>query len=140
MKGKATTHGAATVVNGIACGKGAAFGVALETTATVELTGEPGRFEVSIEDEPGEETALAEHCVRLVLEKFGLAGEHGARIATRSQIPMSRGLKSSSAAANLCGMNYGGKRAQHPSGAHVLSEQRRRRNDGSSACASSPHT
>lgn len=100
MKGTATAHGAATVVNGIACGKGAAFGLALETTATVELTREPGRFEVRIEEEPGEETALAEHCVRLVLEKFGLAGEHGALIATRSQIPMSRGLKSSSAAAN----------------------------------------
>jgi shikimate kinase len=100
MRGTATAHGAASVVNGIACGRGAAFGVALETTATVELTDEAGRFEVRIEDEPGEETALAEHCVRGVLQKFGLEGEHGARITTRSQIPMARGLKSSSAAAN----------------------------------------
>lgn len=100
MKGRATTHGAASIVNGIACGRGAAFGIALETSATVELTGEPGRFEVRIENEPGEETALAEHCVRKVLEKLGLEGEHGAKIATRSQIPMCRGLKSSSAAAN----------------------------------------
>jgi shikimate kinase len=100
MKATATAHGAASIVNGIACGKGAAFGIALETTATVELTGEPGRFEVEIEDEPAEETALSEHCVRAVLAKLGLEGEHGARISTRSQIPMSRGLKSSSAAAN----------------------------------------
>ncbi len=100
MKGTATAHGAASIVNGIACGRGAAFGVALEATATVELTGEPGRFEVRIEDEPDEEAALAEHCVRKVLEKFGLGGERGAKITTRSQIPMARGLKSSSAVAN----------------------------------------
>ena len=100
MKGTATAHGAASIVNGIASGRGSAFGVALETTATVELTGEPGRFEVKIEDDPSEEQALSEQCVRKVLEKFGLEREHGARISTRSQIPMSRGLKSSSAAAN----------------------------------------
>jgi shikimate kinase len=69
-------------------------------TASVELTGEPGRFEVLIEDEPDEEAALAQHCVRKVLERFGLIKEHGARVSTRSQIPISRGLKSSSAAAN----------------------------------------
>jgi len=100
MKATATAHGAASIVNGIASGRGAAFGVALETTATVELTGEPGRFRVVIEDEPGEETALAEHCVRGVLGRFGAEHEYGAIITTRSQIPMSRGLKSSSAAAN----------------------------------------
>ena len=100
MKGTATTHGAASIVNGIACGKGAAFGLALETAATVELTGEPGRFDVLIEDDPGEETALARHCVQKVLERFGLEKTHGAMVSTRSQIPISRGLKSSSAAAN----------------------------------------
>lgn len=100
MKGTATAHGAASIVNGIASGRGAAFGVALETTATVELTSEKGRFDVIIEDDPGEERALSEHCVRKVLQKLGLEGEHGATVTTRSQIPMSRGLKSSSAAAN----------------------------------------
>lgn len=100
MKGTATAHGAASIVNGIASGRGAAFGVALETTATVELTNEPGRFEIRIEDDPSEEQALSEHCVRKVLQKFNLENEHGARITTRSQIPMSRGLKSSSAAGN----------------------------------------
>jgi len=100
MKGSATTHGAASIVNGIACGKGAAFGLALEATATVELTDEPGRFDVRIEDEPDEEVALAGDCARLVLERMGLDKRHGAKITTRSQIPISRGLKSSSAAAN----------------------------------------
>jgi shikimate kinase len=100
MRGSATAHGAASIVNGIACGKGAAFGLALETTATVELTNEPGKFEVRIENEPGEEQELARSCVQLVLERLGLERRHGARIVTRSQIPISRGLKSSSAAAN----------------------------------------
>lgn len=100
MKGTATAHGAASIVNGIASGRGAAFGVALETTATVELSGQKGKFQIIIEDDPGEESALSEHCARLVLQKFGLETEHGATVTTRSQIPMSRGLKSSSAAAN----------------------------------------
>jgi len=100
MEGKATTHGAATIVNGIACGRGAAFGIALETTAEVELTTAPGKFEVRIESDPGEETGLAEHCVRTVLARFRLANRYGAKITTRSRIPICRGLKSSSAAAN----------------------------------------
>jgi len=100
MKGMATTHGAASIVNGIASGKGAAFGIALETSATVELTDEPGKFDVRIRSEPGEETALAKHCVKMVLKKLRLEKKHGAVITTRSEIPMSRGLKSSSAAAN----------------------------------------
>jgi shikimate kinase len=100
MRGTATTFGAASIVNGIACGRGAAFGIALKMTAEVELSDEPGRFDVKIEDEPGEETALAVQCARMVLEKYGLDRVHGATISTRSQIPISRGLKSSSAAAN----------------------------------------
>jgi len=100
MKGTATTHGAASIVNGIACGKGAAFGLALEMVATVELTGEQGKFDVLIEDDPDEEAALARLCVQKVLERFGMEKEYGARVSTRSQIPISRGLKSSSAAAN----------------------------------------
>ncbi len=100
MRGTATAHGAASIVNGIASGIGAAFGVALETTAVVELTSEPGIFQVRIEDDPSEEQALSEHCVRAVLKMSVLEREHGAKINTRSQIPMSRGLKSSSAAAN----------------------------------------
>ena len=44
MTGKAVAiaHGAATIVNAIALGKGAAFGVDLWTKAEVKLTDEPG--------------------------------------------------------------------------------------------------
>jgi shikimate kinase len=46
----------------------------------------------------GESPALAERCVQGVLERFGR--DHHAEVRTTSQIPVSRGLKSSSAAAN----------------------------------------
>ena len=100
MIGKAYCHGAATIINGIVLGKGAAFGIRLRTDATVELTDEPGIFGVTIERDTSENPKLAECCVEGVLKKFDLDSKHGAKITTRSDIPISRGLKSSSAAAN----------------------------------------
>jgi shikimate kinase len=100
LEGSAFCHGAATIINGIATGKGAAFGVALKTMAKVKLTDEPGIFEVKIEDDEQENPKLAECCVQEILKKFNLESEHGAKIITSSNIPISRGLKSSSAAAN----------------------------------------
>jgi len=99
MKGTGASHGAATIVNAIANGKGAAFGLDLRTEATVELT-EGSGFEVVMDGLPGESTALAERCVLGVLERVGGGRRYHAKITTRSQIPVSRGLKSSSAAAN----------------------------------------
>ncbi|MFA5771681.1 MAG: shikimate kinase [Thermoplasmata archaeon] len=100
MIGKAYCYGAATIVNAIATGKGAAFGIGLKTEASVELTHEPGYFEVMINNDAGEDTALAEQCVKKVLEKYDLQDQYGAEITTNSDIPISRGLKSSSTAAN----------------------------------------
>lgn len=100
MEGNAYCYGAATIVNGIATGKGAAFGIGLKTSAKVVLTSEPTIFEVTIEGDITENPALAQCCVKGVLNKFGLDSEHGAKIITNSNIPISRGLKSSSAAAN----------------------------------------
>jgi shikimate kinase len=99
-EGRAFCHGAATIVNGIAIGKGASFGIGLRTEARVLLTGDPDRFTVIIENDPAEDPNLARFCVESVLERFGLSGLHGAEIDTRSNIPISRGLKSSSTAAN----------------------------------------
>ncbi|UCE73826.1 MAG: shikimate kinase [Methanomassiliicoccales archaeon] len=100
MEGKAYCHGAATIINGIPLGLGAAFGIALRTEADVLLTEKPGDFEVIIEGDEKENPKLAENCVYLVLKEFGLETKYGAKITTRSDIPISRGLKSSSAAAN----------------------------------------
>ncbi len=99
MIGEAVVHGAGTIVNAIACGKGSAFGVDLWTRARVELTDEAGVVEGRILNDPEEDTKLIRVAVRKVLEKFNVS-EYGARVITESNIPVSRGLKSSSAAAN----------------------------------------
>ncbi len=99
MKGRGESHGAGTIVNAISNGKGAAFGVDLRTEAEVELDSS-GLIDVRIEGFEGEGTELAERCVRNVLTRFARNEGYGAKVTTRSQIPISRGLKSSSAAAN----------------------------------------
>lgn len=100
MEGNAFCHGAATIINGIALGKGAAFGIGLKTSAKVKLTDEPDVFKVTIEGDESEDQSLAICCVKEVLKKFGKESDYGAKIRTSSNIPISRGLKSSSAAAN----------------------------------------
>lgn len=99
-KATAITHGAATIINAIALGKGAAFGVDLWTKAEVKLTDEPHVFKTEITSDPKESTVLAEKTVSRVLQKFCLDKSFGAKIKTWSNIPAAKGLKSSSAAAN----------------------------------------
>jgi shikimate kinase len=98
MNGKGIAFGAGTVINAIANGKGCAFGIDLKTEADVSLD-QSGNFKVKIEGSPNEDTRLVELCVKAVLEKFERT-DLGAAVVTRSQIPISKGLKSSSAAAN----------------------------------------
>ncbi len=102
MTGKATAiaHGAATIVNAIALGKGAAFGVDLWTKAEVKLTDEPYVIKAEITSDPQESTLLIEKTVSRVLQRFSLEKSFGAKVKTRSNIPIAKGLKSSSTAAN----------------------------------------
>jgi shikimate kinase len=102
LTGKATAiaHGAATIVNAIAFGKGAAFGVDLWTKAEVKLTAEPGVLKAEIISDPKESTFLIEKTVARVLQRFSLDKSFGANIKTWSNIPIAKGLKSSSVAAN----------------------------------------
>jgi shikimate kinase len=102
LAGKATAiaHGAATIVNAIALGKGAAFGVDLWTKAEVKLTNEVGFISGEIASDPTESSLLIEKTVTRVLQLFGLEKSFGAKIKTQSNIPIARGLKSSSVAAN----------------------------------------
>ena len=96
----AVAHGAATIVNAMALGKGAAFGVDLYTKAEVKLTQEPGVIEAKISSDPTESTVLAEKTVARVLQRFNVHKQFGAKVETSSNIPIAKGLKSSSAAAN----------------------------------------
>lgn len=99
-RAEAITHGAATIINAIATGKGAAVGVDLWTKASVTITDEPGIVKVKILSDSSENPVLAQKTVENVLKYFGLEKEFGAKVETRSNIPVARGLKSSSAAAN----------------------------------------
>ena len=99
-KALAISHGAATIVNAIALGKGAAFGVDLFTKAQVELTEEPHVIESEISSDPKENPLLIEKTVSVVLRRFQVEKQFGAKVKTWSNIPIARGLKSSSAAAN----------------------------------------
>lgn len=103
-KASAIAHGAATIVNAIALGRGAAFGVDLWTKTEVKLTSEAGVFEVEIASDPKESTILVEKVVSRVIERFGLEKCFGARVRTSSNIPIARGMKSSSAAANAAAL------------------------------------
>ena len=105
MHGHGCANGAGTIVNAIAIWKGAAFCIDLETTADVELdecsdagAGDAGRITGRIENADTADTALITRCVSLVLDRFGYRCD--GVVTTRSEIPIARGLKSSSAAAN----------------------------------------
>jgi len=99
-KAQAIAHGAATIVNAIALGKGAALGVDLWTKAEVKLTDEPSIIKGEITSDPEESTALITKTVSRVFKHFNVEKRFGAEVKTWSNIPAARGLKSSSAAAN----------------------------------------
>jgi len=93
--GYAYAYGAGTIINAISTWKGAAFGIDLKTEAEVVLTNDK---KITGYIEEGADTKLIERCVELTLSRFG--SKSGAKVATKSQIPIASGLKSSSAAAN----------------------------------------
>ncbi|HEY4674722.1 MAG TPA: shikimate kinase [Candidatus Bathyarchaeia archaeon] len=99
-RAEAICHGAATIINAIAMGKGAAFGVDLWTKAEVKLTDEPGIITGKIASDPTENSAVIEKTVRRVFEHFNVEKRFGAKVKTSSNIPIARGLKSSSVATN----------------------------------------
>jgi len=99
-KAEAIAHGAATIVNAIALGKGAAFGVDLWTKAEVKLTDESNEITGEITSDPTESTVLIAKTVSRVFKHFNVEKRFGAKVKTWSTIPAARGLKSSSAAAN----------------------------------------
>lgn len=98
MTGIGQSHGAITVVNAMPCGIGATIGVALETTATFTVGGE-GR-QVTITNDPTENDSMARICVRRAYEVACEEEPEDWSLVTESEIPVSRGLKSSSTACN----------------------------------------
>ncbi|OAQ54537.1 hypothetical protein HTG_03000 [Natrinema mahii] len=104
MDGRAVAPAAGTVLNALATGTGSAFAIDLETTASVELTGD-GDVVGEVAGRPEADTTLVERCVELTVAEYAAAAgldesTVGARVTTESDVPMASGLKSSSAAAN----------------------------------------
>ena len=98
MEGQAAALGAGTVLNALATGTGAAFGVDVETRATVELAPDAEGVTGTVAEDPAADTELIERCVALATDRWG-DGE-GGTVRTDSDVPLAAGLKSSSAAAN----------------------------------------
>ena len=96
MKARASCYGAGTIVNAIATGKGAAFGLALRVTATAETR--PEGFGVKTHVPDGTDPTLVADGAARVLRRS--RRKAGLEVSVDSEIPMSRGLKSSSAVAN----------------------------------------
>lgn len=96
MKARASSFGGGTIVSAIATGKGVAFGLALRASATAET--QPEASGVGVDVAKGVDPGLAAGAARRVLERTG--GGLGLAISVDSEIPISRGLKSSSAVAN----------------------------------------
>jgi shikimate kinase len=89
---RARAWGAVSVVNAIATGKGAAFGIDLPVEAEADLF--PGDLEVQCDADP----TLVRKCFEEMAAQSSYHG--GGWIKIESSVPGSRGLKSSSAVAN----------------------------------------
>ena len=98
MEGWAAALGAGTVLNALATGTGAAFGIDVETRARVALDADAESVDGTIAEDPDADTDLIERCVALATDRWG-DGEGGS-VRTDSDVPLAAGLKSSSAAAN----------------------------------------
>ena len=101
--GVASACASATVVNAIATGKGASFGIDLRVMSKVKLTSDK-KISGRVLGVKGESPKLIEICVKKVLNHLGLIKSYGALIETGSDIPIAVGLSSSSAAANAAVM------------------------------------
>ena len=97
MIGEGTSYGCISVMNGIVSGTGAVIGIDLATHAVYREEGTAQEVEVVGEQT---DTGLARICVRRALESIGADPSVGYHLSVSSDIPPSRGLKSSSSVCN----------------------------------------
>ncbi|MFP4591468.1 MAG: shikimate kinase [Halobacteriales archaeon] len=98
MEGRARAPGAVSVVNAIMGGRGAAMAIDRHVEARVSLDPDVDGVSGLAADRPDVDASLVERCVEVTTARYG-DGEGGA-VETRSALPPSVGLKTSSAAAN----------------------------------------
>ena len=100
MIASATVHGAVSLVNAVAAGRGATVGVGLAVRADAELSGDAGRVEVAGGGGGSGGRSVSSRLVARTVERVapaGALGGRGVRIRLDSQVPAGYGLKSSSA-------------------------------------------
>ncbi|MCQ2079984.1 MAG: shikimate kinase, partial [archaeon] len=98
MSGIGESHGCISVLNGIVSGTGAVIGINLVTEAAYDEKGTE-QFVRIIGSESTDDN-LARICVRRTLERIGKDPKVNYQLTIKSEIPPSRGLKSSSSACN----------------------------------------
>lgn len=97
---EAVCHGAVTIVNAMANYLGAALSVDLHATARARAKEGSGMILARVLDDSCRDTSLIEASARVVLERYGLDEKKDLYVGVSSEIPVARGLKSSSAVAN----------------------------------------
>lgn len=112
--GQAIAHGAASILNAFATGKGAAMGVDLWTRARVSLRDGASETSALVASDLKESSKLAARVVEKVLEHYGYGGKLHGEVVTSSNIPTAVGLKSSSAAANAVALATASALDQEP--------------------------
>ena len=95
MIARARVHGAVSIVNALAAGRGATVGVGLDVVADVERAGPAGSVEIR-SDNRSVSSRLVERTVERAAPA-GALGAEGLRVSLRSRVPTGYGLKSSSA-------------------------------------------
>ena len=97
MNGAARTYGAITITNALPTGIGCAAGIELPVEVGVTLATDRTKGPPTLEIPSDCHTPLVEEALRLALARY--FPDHGAvaRLTLRSEIPLARGLKSSSA-------------------------------------------
>jgi len=98
MKVKASMHGAVSIVNAIATGRGATLGISLGIEATVET--QPGRGIIFENKESNLSSRLIRNVVETSVPKSELE-KNKITIFVKSEIPSGYGLKSSSAISSV---------------------------------------
>ena len=100
MRGVGTATAALTVINALPTGVGCALGIGLSATAEVRLRVNDASAPTGLRIAPANRTPLVETAVRVAFSRFLPRPPDFAELAVRSEIPVARGLKSSSAVAS----------------------------------------
>jgi shikimate kinase len=100
MRGVGQASAAITVVNALSTGVGCAVGIELYASAelTMELTSPDRGMQIAIES--GVRTGMVDTAVRTALARYAPGNGATGILTIRSQIPVAKGLKSSSAVAS----------------------------------------